>query len=159
MAPNTRSGTAAASQTILIGLLVIFIIANVSQVVVFDLDLHSMPVMPSKLDFLSGPRSQSNEPLIQSRNRVPETKMIKEESRTAAQSDSSGHVVAGLTCDKHGGPVSEDARNEMVYWKDIPQDSTFESPLKAPEEQYLTFEPGTLPRLVLLSRNEPLLDV
>ena len=54
------------------------------------------------------------------------------------------HVVAGLNCDKYGGP-SNDIAAEMVYWRDIPKDATYESPfqrLNTPENpKYLTFEP------------------
>jgi hypothetical protein len=51
---------------------------------------------------------------------------------------------AGLSCEAWGGPPRE-AANEMVYWKDIPQDRRHVSPLKRSagqkHEQYLTFEP------------------
>lgn len=52
------------------------------------------------------------------------------------------HKVAGLNCDRFGGPPEELAA-EMVYWDDIPSDATYVSPLKStgPEPQYLTFEP------------------
>jgi hypothetical protein len=53
------------------------------------------------------------------------------------------HKVAGLSCKAYGGPSDEDAA-EMVYWRDIPVDASFVSPFKRKEEQYLTFEPGTL---------------
>jgi len=52
------------------------------------------------------------------------------------------HRIAGLNCDKYGGP-SEEFAAEMVYWEDIPTDATFVSPFasygKSPK--YLTFEP------------------
>ena len=52
------------------------------------------------------------------------------------------HRVAGLNCDKYGGP-SEEIAAEMVYWSDIPKDALFVSPYadygKTPK--YLTFEP------------------
>lgn len=44
--------------------------------------------------------------------------------------------IAGLAC-----PGDDpDAVEEVVYWKDIPSDSSYKSPLTVPE-QYLTFEP------------------
>lgn len=56
--------------------------------------------------------------------------------------DDDVHRVAGLNCDKYGGP-SEDIAAEMVYWQDIPRDAKYESPYanygKSPK--YLTFEP------------------
>lgn len=53
-----------------------------------------------------------------------------------------GHRLSGLNCDAYGGP-SEDAAQEMVYWRDIPSDSLYESPFKRKHgpKQYLTFEP------------------
>jgi hypothetical protein len=53
-----------------------------------------------------------------------------------------GHRVAGLNCDRYGGP-SEEIAAEMVYWRDIPSDAEYISPFakygKSPK--YLTFEP------------------
>ena len=55
-----------------------------------------------------------------------------------------GHNLGGLTCEKYGGPSDEFAA-EMVYWSDIPSDSSYVSPFKnTPGEervQYMTFEP------------------
>ncbi len=50
--------------------------------------------------------------------------------------------IAGLNCDRYGGP-SEEIAAEMVYWRDIPKDASFVSPYKKTngEKQYLTFEP------------------
>ena len=118
------SRTNSASQTILVGLLLVFVLANLTQVVVVDLNqLHLPSSLPSKLEFLGNHRGDEG----------PHHK---------AENSLSVHQVAGLTCQKHGGPASEDAVNEMVYWRDIPQDAAFVSPLRADEEQYLTFEPG-----------------
>jgi hypothetical protein len=54
----------------------------------------------------------------------------------------SHHRVAGLNCDKYGGP-SEEIAAEMVYWQDIPRDAEYTSPFakygKSP--RCLTFEP------------------
>jgi hypothetical protein len=55
--------------------------------------------------------------------------------------------LAGLHCDDDGttwggGLGFQNVVDEMVYWKDIPTDVTFVSPLKShSEKQYLTFEP------------------
>jgi len=60
----------------------------------------------------------------------------------ASGNDATHHRVAGLSCDMYGGPSEDDAVREMVYWRDIPSDADFESPLKhESEEQFLTFEP------------------
>jgi len=53
------------------------------------------------------------------------------------------HRVAGLSCAKYGGPDDVTAA-EMIYWRDIPSDASWVSPLAAPSSlgvQYLTFEP------------------
>jgi GDP-fucose protein O-fucosyltransferase len=52
------------------------------------------------------------------------------------------HRVAGLNCNSYGGPYTNEATERMIYWKDIPDDNKFSSPLKHPtEEQFLTMEP------------------
>jgi len=57
-----------------------------------------------------------------------------------------GYSLAGLNCDRYGGP-SEDVAKEMVYWKDIPADSRHVSPFRKKSGDdgdaavgYLTFE-------------------
>ena len=54
------------------------------------------------------------------------------------------HKLGGLSCAAHGGPSDEIAA-EMVYWRDIPQDSDYISPFKHKKKdgpvQYMTFEP------------------
>ena len=53
------------------------------------------------------------------------------------------HKVAGLDCSRYGGPSPEIA-SEMVYWEDVPTDSSFASPFASTtdgETRYLTFEP------------------
>ncbi|KAL7532702.1 hypothetical protein ACHAXR_006532 [Thalassiosira sp. AJA248-18] len=54
------------------------------------------------------------------------------------------HDLAGLSCADHGGPSDELAVGEMVYWKDIPSDAAFKSPIGndvGGRKKYLTFEP------------------
>ena len=51
------------------------------------------------------------------------------------------HSVAGLDCSAHGGP-SNDLAQEMVYWKNLPNDESYVSPFRDPvQRRYLTFEP------------------
>jgi len=51
------------------------------------------------------------------------------------------HDMAGLSCAIHGGPSDEAAQN-MVYWKDIPSDSKYVSPFfDSGKHKYMTFEP------------------
>ena len=53
-----------------------------------------------------------------------------------------GHDMAGLNCIDHNGP-SNDVAKEMIYWKDIPTDSKYKSPIGQNDKKrkYLTFEP------------------
>ena len=53
-----------------------------------------------------------------------------------------GHDMAGLNCIDHNGP-SNDVAKEMIYWKDIPSDSKYKSPIGQNDKKrkYLTFEP------------------
>ena len=64
--------------------------------------------------------------------------------RKSSPSDDSSHKIqmAGLNCDKYGGP-SQEVAAEMVYWSDIPSDATYTSPFAnyGPKTKYLTFEP------------------
>jgi len=59
-----------------------------------------------------------------------------------AENKPQDHRVAGLNCERYGGP-SEKIAAEMIYWEDIPRDAQFVSPYatygKTPK--YLTFEP------------------
>jgi len=49
--------------------------------------------------------------------------------------------LAGLSCENHGGPHNQSVQ-EMVYWRDYPQDNTHTSPFYSESEtRYLTFEP------------------
>ena len=63
-------------------------------------------------------------------------------TENTAPNDRDVHKVAGLSCTKYGGPSDEIAA-EMVYWKDIAEDSAYVSPFReyGPEKKYLTFEP------------------
>ena len=49
--------------------------------------------------------------------------------------------LAGLSCDKYGGPYNGTAKDEMVYWSDIPSDNAHVSPFISKEGLYMTFEP------------------
>ena len=59
------------------------------------------------------------------------------------------HPVAHLNCADHGGPHNEQIIDEMVFWSDIPSDSSYLSPMHplndpyTPDdtERFLTFEP------------------
>jgi hypothetical protein len=61
-------------------------------------------------------------------------------STDAEQVGRRGYSLAGLSCQKWGGPLADIAQ-EMVYWEDIPSDNQHVSPLKRKGmSQYLTFE-------------------
>lgn len=65
------------------------------------------------------------------------------------QQQKQSHPVAHLNCADHGGPTDPKIVDEMVFWSDIPTDSTYLSPMhplrdpRTPDdvERYLTFEP------------------
>jgi hypothetical protein len=59
-----------------------------------------------------------------------------------ADEQHSTHGVAGLDCSAHGGPNSAEITQDLVYWKDMPLDNEYISPLRSSTvRQYLTFEP------------------
>jgi hypothetical protein len=66
---------------------------------------------------------------------------LKPESK-APDSSTSSRKIAGLNCDRFGGP-SEEIAAEMVYWRDIPNDAQYHSPYAnyGQSPKYLTFEP------------------
>jgi hypothetical protein len=69
---------------------------------------------------------------------------VNEEEVDYREEEQSKHHLAGLSCDRFGGPADA---SEMVFWEDIPSDNTFLSPFQKPgKKQYLTFEAdhGTL---------------
>lgn len=59
---------------------------------------------------------------------------------TRPDDSSSQPRLANLDCSKYGGPRDP---HEMVYWKDIPKDAAYRSPLRRDEgiPKYFTFEP------------------
>jgi hypothetical protein len=60
----------------------------------------------------------------------------------AANHDNEVHPVAGLQCEEHGGPALPKDAQEMVYWRDIPEDNGWTSPFRdITERRYLTFVP------------------
>jgi hypothetical protein len=69
-------------------------------------------------------------------------KSIQRSDSRSENANDHQHRLAGLNCDKWGGPY-HDAAQEMVYWEDIPSDERFASPFHQSNgpTQYLTFEP------------------
>jgi hypothetical protein len=70
-------------------------------------------------------------------------KVAKKVVKKVATTTTKANMLAGLNCDKYGGPSPELAQ-EMVYWEDIPADTQWTSPFKKTGDnniQYLTFEP------------------
>ena len=59
------------------------------------------------------------------------------------------HQLGGLSCSKYGNGPSDAISQKMVYWHDIPSDSTYQSPFHKKKQlennnnsiQYMTFEP------------------
>ena len=68
----------------------------------------------------------------------------QQESKKVLGKEFTDHKLAGLSCEKFGGPLDEKLVKEMVYWEDIPSDSDYESPFKVKKKgqvKYMTFEP------------------
>ena len=72
--------------------------------------------------------------------------------RQSVSRPSDAHPVAGLSCQAHGGPNNEDSDdndaqqvvNDMVYWRDLPEDAKWQSTFRSngnQKKKYLTFEP------------------
>jgi hypothetical protein len=110
----------------------------------FMRDVGMMPNRrPSPTKPLPTVRKESSDRRQEEQDHRPERKPVKQEKvLKESPTDDGVHKVAGLNCDAYGGPSEDDAA-EMVYWRDIPSDASFISPLKAvgPKTKYLTFEP------------------
>jgi len=67
---------------------------------------------------------------------IAEERLLEEEERMREN-------LAGLNCEDHGGPLDMLEAGEMVYWRDVPSDAEFVSPIKKNDgkKRYLTFEP------------------
>jgi len=50
------------------------------------------------------------------------------------------HRIAGLSCEKYGYKLRTDVLHELIYWRDIPDDSNYKSPFYD-EEKFLAFQP------------------
>jgi hypothetical protein len=76
------------------------------------------------------------------KNEVVEKKKEKNNNNKRSNNTKANSKIAGLNCDRFGGP-SEEIAEEMVYWRDVPSDSQFQSPYAhyGPQPKYLTFEP------------------
>ena len=102
--------------------------------------LKASSVKPQQPSLSSAQAQQKPPVIITTKNgQNPQKDTLKERPD---DSTTTNHRVAGLNCEKYGGP-SEEIANEMVYWKDIPSDATYESPYAnyGPNPKYLTFEP------------------
>jgi hypothetical protein len=136
---------------------VIFDVRYVSSVATMDLDRQQIPLDMESFRIRSGTFLRSSEheessPTVkvkatakpQQANISPlQPRTTRPNTNTSKiNNNNQKHQIAGLNCDKHGGPSQEIAA-EMVYWRDIPSDSEFKSPYASygPEKKYLTFEP------------------
>ena len=85
----------------------------------------------------SPPKSKSQPP-------PPAPEEAADATAAGAAETEQQHRVAGLSCAAHGGPDDDDpaAVRDLVYWRDIPSDAGYTSPLKhESQEQFLTMEP------------------
>jgi hypothetical protein len=127
---------------LLFGVLSLVLNAHFINMIVQDASILEINLKSSLSSILGESLTLPSEKIIMSG--VYEGTMTK-----SAESDTAGeainehqHHVAGLNCEKWGGP-SPDAAKEMVYWEDIPSDAQFISPFhkKGGPTQYVTFEP------------------
>ena len=84
---------------------------------------------------------QTNNDITKEEN---DSNVPQQESNKVLGKEFTDHKLAGLSCEKFGGPFDEKQVQEMVYWEDIPSDSDYESPFKVKkkgEVKYMTFEP------------------
>ena len=76
-------------------------------------------------------------------------KQIGNSMQSSGMNQDGPHPVAHLNCADHGGPNNQQIIDEMVFWSDIPSDSSYLSPMHplndphTPDdtERFLTFEP------------------
>lgn len=101
--------------------------------------LSTMNDMENHLQSSLGTPSMTKRP--SSTDGVLQTKA--QSSTATSNTNQHEHRLAGLNCEKWGGPSDEEAQ-EMVYWEDIPSDAHHVSPFKMPGiSQYMTFEPDS----------------
>lgn len=112
-----------------------------SLIVVFGFMTLALNLHISKQNFLSL-ESVSGFLMDQFTANIASLEPASNQNDYEEEDSSEGHVLAGLNCDKFGGP-SLDLAQEMVYWEDIASDAKYVSPFKRKEGpvQYLTFEP------------------
>ena len=128
---------------LLVGLAVCCVLSTCTNLLHHDAFVHNptnTALARAIKEFKQGGRQFKKQPRLPKSNN--DTRMVDltpaDVSRMTASS-----TLAGLRCEPYGGPSWEHAK-EMVYWRNIPSDQTFESPLKARQadkRQYLTFEP------------------
>jgi len=87
-------------------------------------------------------REAKEESPPKSKSHAPPAPEETDTSAAAAGTTEQQHRVAGLSCAAHGGPDDPAAVRDVVYWRDIPSDAGYTSPLKhESQEQFLTMEP------------------
>lgn len=147
------------SEKIFIALVLIFVIISVSTNVLHEYDLSSTSIqLPHphfagySLEKLSSHSISINKDVkgeqvnhksvvdIPQRDDDAKDEVVEEGSSPGK----STHKLGGLSCAAYGGP-SDEIASQMVYWSDIPEDSSYESPFKQKKKdgpvRYMTFEP------------------
>ena len=95
---------------------------------------HSQLRLPS---FLQQRKQQQQQQQQNHHKKTPSSPFQEQDGSTLSKS-----TVSKLRCEyAYGGPNDDVANQEMVYWSDIPKDTTFQSPFATDELRYLTFEP------------------
>ena len=121
--------------------IVVFLILCSATVVIFNVNYLKNVV--ERLDSKKLDAYGSAQAVIITDNHISSMEMRNTVSKDDLKiSHHQHHQIAGLSCERYGGPSDEIAA-EMVYWRDIPKDAKYKSPFAnyGPNPKYLTFEP------------------
>ena len=115
-------------------------------------NIHKHAQLQFEMQHLGGAHKEIHNELLKKQRKVQQTAtsngIVSSEVSTSDTTNNNKakvpplHDLSGLNCADHGGPSNNVAR-EMIYWKDIPSDAKFKSPIgnDPKNRKYLTFEP------------------
>jgi hypothetical protein len=101
--------------TILIGIYY-YIVINIHNDHINDYSTHSNSLFSLSLLLINGTDHTTALQLSHNKNKTNDH-----------QAQPPPHRVAGLSCQTYGGPTSDEAIQEMIYWYNIPSDSNYYS--------------------------------
>lgn len=107
-------------------------------------NVHKHAMQQFEMQHLGGFAKQAHEEKKRAAEQNKRMKVEDGNSKVHTWLEQPLHDLAGLSCTDHGGPDDglQDAE-EMVYWRDVPGDAAFKSPIGKNDgrRKYLTFEP------------------